>query len=78
MFRGRCLIGAKSGRPSSLSAGGTSRAELFNVRVDLSGRSWRIVLAAHCNFGALHCTLIIFFCLRLETLIFHSSKSSGN
>jgi hypothetical protein len=49
MSRGRCLIGAKSGRSSSLSAGGASRAELFDVRVDipraLSGRSWRIVLA---------------------------------
>jgi hypothetical protein len=48
MSRGRCLIGANSDRPSSLSAGGASRAQLFNVRVDVSravsGRSWRIVI----------------------------------
>jgi hypothetical protein len=29
MSRGRCLGGAKSDRPSSLSAGGASGAELF-------------------------------------------------
>jgi hypothetical protein len=49
MSRWRCLIGAKSDRLSNLSAGGASRVELFNVRVDvpraLSGRRWRIVLA---------------------------------
>jgi hypothetical protein len=49
MSRGRSLGGAKSHRPSDVSARGASGAELFTVRVDvpraLSGRSRRIVLA---------------------------------
>jgi hypothetical protein len=49
MSRGRCLGGAKSDRPSSLSAGELLRQSYSNVRVDvpraLAGRSRRIILA---------------------------------
>jgi hypothetical protein len=45
MFRGRCLIGAKSECPSSLSAGRACSADLYNVPRALSVGIWRIVLA---------------------------------